>query len=555
MEKRALIAVALSVFVLIIFQTLYVKPRLKNMPPPPQTQSSRDNKLPPVTSSPPAADTTKPPQGAAAPATKGQTQQSATAPATPVVSEEERLITVQTQLYTATLSSRGGVIKSLKLKDYKEGNNNEISLFKAEALVPAMTIGTREQGAGHTGDKDASTSAINPITLLPLGFTTASDGGSINTTETKKVTFEFAKDNRHITRTYTLYGNSYKIDLKDEVSGLDPYYVTLGSDFYDDSAVSYGAHLGPVILQDMDRIEIKADKKMDAALAHTGNIKWIATENKYFVGAIVPLTRPVESLVWKKDEKMLVGIKASQPVNEYLLYAGPKKYDILKALNVSLEHVVDFGFFSFIARPLFWILLYINGFIGNYGWSIILLTLIIRVPFIPLISKGQRSMKKLQKIQPLMNDIRERNKKDPQRMQREIMELYKKHKVNPMGGCLPILIQIPVFFALYKVLLVSIELRGAPFMLWIHDLSTKDPYYIMPIIMGITMLIQQRMTPTSMDPMQNKIMMFMPIVFTFMFLNFPSGLVLYWLVSNVLSISQQFYINKKPDQSALTIPI
>ncbi|KJU81600.1 inner membrane protein translocase component YidC [Candidatus Magnetobacterium bavaricum] len=535
MERRALIAVALSVFVLIVFQFLYVKPHLKNMPPPRQTQAAKDNKPPPATSAPTPADT------------QGKTQSPpATSPATTVVSEEEKLITVQAPLYTAVLSSRGGAIKSFRLKNYKDGSNNEISLFKAEALVPAMTIGTREQGA--------STSAINPVTLLSLGFTTASEGGTINTTETKAVVFEFAKDNRHIKRTYTFYGNSYKIDLKDEVSGLDPYYITLGSDFYDDSAVSYGAHLGPVILQDMDRIEIATDKKLDAALAHTGNIKWIASENKYFVGAIVPLTRPVESLVWKRDEKMLVGIKGAQAVNEYLLYAGPKKFDILKTLNVSLEHVVDFGFFSFIARPLFWTLLYIDGFVGNYGWSIILLTLLIRIPFIPLISKGQRSMKKLQKVQPLMNDIRERNKKDPQKMQREIMELYKKHKVNPMGGCLPILIQIPVFFALYKVLLVAIELRAAPFMFWLKDLSVKDPYYILPIIMGITMLIQQKMTPTTMDPMQNKIMMFMPIVFTFMFLNFPSGLVLYWLVSNVLSIVQQFYINKMPDQTALLSP-
>ncbi|MBF0338092.1 MAG: membrane protein insertase YidC [Nitrospirae bacterium] len=538
MEKRALIAVALSVFVLIVFQFIYVNPRIKNMPPPSQKQVAKNDKTPsPTTPSPTPA-----------PGTTTSTTQSlpSTSPTTPVVSEEEKLLTVQSQLYTVVLSSRGGVIKSFKLKDYKESNNNEIFLFKTDALVPAMTLGTREQGA--------SASAINPITLLSFGFTTTSEGSMINATDTKTVVFEFAKDNRHIRRTYTFHGNSYKIDLKDEVNGLDPYYITLGSDFYDDSAVSYGAHLGPVILQDMDRIEIKTDKKMDAALAHTGNIKWIATENKYFVGAIVPLTRPVESLIWKKDEKMLVGIKGSQVVNEYLLYAGPKKFDILKTLNVSLEHVVDFGFFSFIARPLFWALLYIDDFVGNYGWSIILLTLLIRIPFIPLISKGQRSMKKLQKVQPLMNDIRERNKKDPQKMQREIMELYKKHKVNPMGGCLPILIQIPVFFALYKVLLVAIELRGAPFMFWLHDLSSKDPYYILPIIMGITMLIQQKMTPTSMDPMQNKIMMFMPIVFTFMFLSFPSGLVLYWLVSNILSIIQQFYINKTPDESTMLSP-
>jgi YidC/Oxa1 family membrane protein insertase len=154
-------------------------------------------------------------------------------------------------------------------------------------------------------------------------------------------------------------------------------------------------------------------------------------------------------------------------------------------------------------------------------------------------------MKKLQAIQPKMNEIKEKYKKDPQKMQAEMMELYKKHKVNPMGGCLPMLLQIPVFFALYKVLLVSIELRGAPFILWITDLSAKDPSYILPIVMGITMLIQQKMTPSSMDPRQAKMMLFMPVIFTFMFLNFASGLVLYWLVNNILSIIQQFHINRK----------
>ncbi len=154
-------------------------------------------------------------------------------------------------------------------------------------------------------------------------------------------------------------------------------------------------------------------------------------------------------------------------------------------------------------------------------------------------------MKKLQDIQPRMAEIKEKYKNDPQRMQREVMELYKKHKVNPMGGCLPMLLQIPVFFALYKVLLISIELRGAPFIFWIHDLSLKDPSYVLPVVMGITMVIQQRMTPSSMEPAQQKMMMIMPVVFTFMFLSFPSGLVLYWLVNNLLSIGQQFYTNRK----------
>jgi YidC/Oxa1 family membrane protein insertase len=190
----------------------------------------------------------------------------------------------------------------------------------------------------------------------------------------------------------------------------------------------------------------------------------------------------------------------------------------------------------------------------------------VRIPFIPLINKSQRSMKKMQEMQPRMAEVREKYKKDPQRMQKEMMELYKTHKVNPVGGCLPMLLQIPVFFALYKILMIAIELRGAPFILWIKDLSAPDTLFghlpssipliggfavgPLPIVMGITMIIQQKMTPTSADPRQNKMMMFMPIIFTFLFLNFASGLVLYWLMNNVFSIIQQFYANKKLKQEA-----
>ncbi len=176
-----------------------------------------------------------------------------------------------------------------------------------------------------------------------------------------------------------------------------------------------------------------------------------------------------------------------------------------------------------------------------------LLTIIVRVPFIPIVNKGQRSMKRLQKVQPLMQQIREQHKKDPKRMQSEMMNLYKKHKVNPLGGCLPMLLQIPVFFALYKVLMVAIELREAPWVFWIIDLSAKDPLYILPLVMGASMFLQQKMTPTAGDPRQQKIMMFMPVIFKVLFNNFASGLVLYWLVNNLLSIGQQIYVNKKKD--------
>jgi len=195
--------------------------------------------------------------------------------------------------------------------------------------------------------------------------------------------------------------------------------------------------------------------------------------------------------------------------------------------------------------PMLIILKYLNEFVNNYGIAIIILTILIKIIFWPLGNKSYKSMKEMQKLQPKMLELRDKYKDDKQKLSQETMALYKAHKVNPMGGCLPMVIQIPVFFGLYKALLYAIELRHAPFIWWIQDLSAKDPYYITPIIMGATMFVQQKMSPPAGDPMQQKIMLFLPIIFTFLFLNFPSGLVIYWLFNNILSIGQQYYVNKQ----------
>jgi len=229
------------------------------------------------------------------------------------------------------------------------------------------------------------------------------------------------------------------------------------------------------------------------------------------------------------------------------MYLGPKDYSILQALNVGLENAVDFGdWLKWLAMPLLITLKFLyNNVVQNYGIAIIILTTLIKIIFWPLGNKSYQSMKEMQKLQPKMAELREKYKDDKNRLSQEMMALYKAHKVNPMGGCLPMVIQIPVFFGLYKTLLYAIELRHSPLIWWIQDLSAKDPYYITPIIMGGTMFLQQKMTPPAGDPMQAKIMLFMPIIFTVMFLNFPSGLVIYWLFNNIISIGQQYYINKR----------
>jgi YidC/Oxa1 family membrane protein insertase len=226
------------------------------------------------------------------------------------------------------------------------------------------------------------------------------------------------------------------------------------------------------------------------------------------------------------------------------LYVGPKIQKRLEALAPGLELSVDYGWLTVISKPLFWLLTHIHGLLGNWGWAIIVLTLMIKLVFYKLSETSYKSMARMKKLAPRMKQISERYADDRQRKGQAIMELYKKEKVNPMSGCLPILIQIPVFIALYYVLLESVELRQAPWIFWINDLSLKDPYYVLPIIMGISMFAQQKLNPAPPDPMQAKMMMLLPFVFTFLFLFFPSGLVLYWVCNNLLSIAQQWYITR-----------
>ena len=522
MEKRALFAVALAFAILLIYQYLFIKP--VPQPQKNQKQAEVEEKAKSLPLEPPAPPIT-------IPGAKG-------APS------EETEIRVETELYSAVFTTRGATLKHYELKKYKDKEGENVVLLKGPGVKPPLGIGSTDE-----------------FELTGVNFNVT--GKDITLDKDNKIgslIFEYSESGLSVKRVYTFYNDSYKVDVKDEVSGMPEYWITIGTDFGIHNSKDRSMHIGPVLLKETDRLEFDA-RKLNESKSYRESLKWIAMEDKYFFASLVPLDNMEEARVWKIKDSPIIAFKGKPSTNSFILYAGPKEYNRLKALNIGLEHIINFGFFSVIALPLFWILKLFYKFIGNYGWAIILLTLIVRIPFIPLINKSQKSMKKMQEIQPMMAEVKEKYKKDPQRMQKEMMELYKKHKVNPVGGCLPMLLQIPVFFALYKILLTAIELRHAPFMLWIKDLSAPDTLFghipswfpliggfavgPLPIVMGITMIIQQKMTPTSMDPTQNKMMMFMPIIFTFLFLNFASGLVLYWLMNNVFSIAQQFYANKK----------
>ena len=306
--------------------------------------------------------------------------------------------------------------------------------------------------------------------------------------------------------------------------------------------------------------EIKEDWSKEYSGTKGGLIKskggWTAMIQHYFLAAWIPSqeeTNYYSTSYSGKTDSHYMNITESQkivaPGEKYTfkhgLYIGPKVQSAMEEIAPNLERTVDYGPLFFIAQPLFWLLDKIHGVLGNWGWAIIVLTFMLKLLFFKLSEKSYKSMAKMKKLGPKMKQIKERHGDDRQKMNQAMMELYKKEKVNPLGGCLPILVQMPFFLALYWMLLESVELRQAPFMFWIVDLSIQDPFYILPIIMGATMIVQQKLNPAQMDPAQQRMMMLMPIIFTGLFLFFPAGLVLYWVVNNLLSIAQQWVITKK----------
>ncbi len=366
------------------------------------------------------------------------------------------------------------------------------------------------------------------------------------------------------TKRYSFSPGSYLIEVQHQVENptTQPWHGNLYQQLQRSGEEPSGGlgstytYTGGVIWSQEDKYQkINFDDMQEENLQRDITGGWAAMIQHYFVGAWVPernatftyysraLPRDLYVLGMKAAEEMRVAPQSSQSLHSRF-YVGPKLQHVLEKVAPGLELTVDYGVLTIIAKPLFWLLEKIHGLVGNWGWAIVLLTLLIKLVFYKLSETSYKSMAHMRKVQPRMQAMKERYGGDRQKLNQAMMELYKKEKINPLGGCLPILVQIPVFIALYWVLLESVELRQAPWILWITDLSVKDPYFVLPILMGITMLVQQKLNPTPPDPIQAKVMMALPFVFTVFFLFFPAGLVLYWVVNNTLSIAQQWYITK-----------
>ena len=457
--------------------------------------------------------------------------------ATPVEKIEEIVITNDKLILT--FNSFTGGIRYASIKGWKD-----------ESAVA--------ENSYVTFNKDGKSDYFNlltPLNVKPSVEHTTVDGVDI-------VTFTSKENNLTIKKEYRIDPTTYMLSTSVTVinggtGALNVPMVAkigprLGNDFEESNYIFEGAMIHN--LEDTEKAKMDDDKTsmLPTPLwgGYTSKYFLFATTGSLFNTATISPVNGYEVVSLEKNDLVVNGNSTFSA--DYNIFIGPKIYKDLKSYNVGLQESIDFGWFYFLAIPMLQLLIFVAGIVKNYGLAIIVLTIIVRLIMLPLTIKQFKSMDGMKRIQPEIMKLREKFKGDPQRLNAETMELYKKHKVNPFSGCLPILVQIPIFFALYKTLLVSVELKGAPFIGYIVDLSAKDPYYITPVIMGISMFIQQWLTPSTADPVQKKIFMAMPVVFTFLFLNFPSGLVLYWLTSNILSIAQQLIITKRSAKRELS---
>ena len=386
------------------------------------------------------------------------------------------------------------------------------------------------------------------------------------------VTLASERNGVKLEKTFILNPGSYVVDVGHRVtqSGTNTSSLVLYTEIVRDAsqeqkigpfggAFSASTFTGPAAYTEKEKfnkLEFTAIDKNKITIptqVAAGDPAWIAMVQHYFASAWIPGDKFARDIYAGRIDNGLYRIGMQTPlgvvaqggtvVEKARLFVGPQEEKVLETIAPGFELLKDYGYLTILAKPIFWLLEKIHGYVGNWGWAIILLTILIKLVFFPLSAASYKSMARMKEVQPRLMAMKEQYKGEPQKLNQAMMEMYRKEKINPLGGCLPVVIQIPVFISLYWVLLSSVEMRGAPWILWIHDLSVPDPYYILPVIMAVSMFVQTKLNPTPPDPIQAKVMMYMPIVFSIMFFFFPAGLVLYWVVNNLLSIAQQWQIN------------
>ena len=494
------------------------------------------------------------------------------------------LIYVQTDVLQLAIDPNGGDVVELKLSQYpRNASNPDIPLQLFENSNERVYVA--QSGLVGTNGPDARASGRPLYSVSQQNFILQDGQDQLN------VDLSFQENGVNYTKRFTFHRGlslecsareisqrkvecindeayqinlTYLIDNQSDQEWKGNLFAQLKRDGQGDpsstTATGTATYLGAALwTPDEPYKKLSMSNMDDKNFNQAINGGWVAWLQHYFVTAWVADAEQTNQVTTRKDGKgnYIVGytspamsVAAGQHAQTTAtLYAGPKIQSHLKALSPGLELTVDYGFLWFIAQPIFWLLSLIHSILGNWGWSIIFLTILIKLAFFPLSAASYKSMARMRAVAPKMAAMKEQYAGDKQKLSQGMMELYKKEKINPLGGCLPILVQMPVFLSLYWVLLESVEMRQAPFMFWLTDLSSKDPFFILPIIMGASMFVQQKLNPTPPDPMQAKVMKLLPIIFTFFFLWFPAGLVLYWVVNNLLSIGQQWYITRKIEKS------
>ena len=545
MDKRVIVFLVLSLAIILGFD--FFMRQMGWLPEPPPAQDSSVQTPASSEREPTPAGTVGKDVGSTSPNVPNQPgQKSGAAAASVALPASEQTVTVETDLVRVELSNLGGVIRSWELKRYNtappevkpvqlvyQGGKfkGPLSLTVANADVDKMF----REGLYNIEKDFTKLDAAHPIGHVTMRFHNAAAQIGVE----KRLTF---------------HHDSYLVDMSFAIEGMtESYDIGLGTNF---GIVEWGdGFIG--LIGSASQVDNKVEKETpEKELERKGTVQWVALQDKYFLSVLIPkegaaaLAKTEEPKVVSAGVRMAASGAASSVALQ--LYAGPKEYDILRSLDAGLEDMIDFGWFIYgswtivksVAKPIFYVLRFIHDYVGNYGVTIILLTCMIKLLFVPLQYKSYKSMKMMRAIQPKIKEVQEKYKGDRDRLNKELMKLYRDQKVNPLGGFLPMFLQMPVFISLFNVLYMTIDLRQAPFMLWVHDLSVQDPFYVLPVLMGVTMFIQQKITPNTMDPTQAKIMLVLPIGMTFLFINFPAGLVLYWLTNNTLTITQQLVTDR-----------
>ena len=511
----------------------------------------------------------------AAPAQPGAPAPATGAPpggATPAVALPER-VRIETDLVRAEIDPSGAVLAHVELRkqhvapDWTAAGLMSLITGKRqdrEANVVLLDVSANRVYTAQTGLVGAhGTSYPNhrtPFTVLdgPRSLAAGQD--------TLQVKFAAESGGLRVVKTYTFKRGRYDIDVKHEISnaGTDAVapslYLQLVRDGNKPEGESslYYTFTGAAVYTDAEKfrkVDFSDIEKGKQSHVKSSNDGWVSMIQHYFVSAWVPPAGAQREIYSRQVDKNLYAIGSILPLasiapgasesSQATLYVGPQDQNALKQISPGLDLVVDYGWLTVIAKPLYWLLEFFHGLLGNWGWAIIMLTVVVKAAFYPLSAASYKSMAKMKEVTPRLTKLREQYGDDKQKLNVAMMEMYKTEKINPLGGCLPILVQIPVFISLYWVLLASVEMRNAPWMLWVKDLATPDPWFILPVVMMASMWIQYKLNPTPPDPVQAKVMAVMPFIFGAMFFFFPAGLVLYWVVNNVLSIVQQWYVTKQ----------